>query len=80
MRGFVLCCHPVDTSLATTLHQEEQKGLKASGHEVGDCDLYAEGFKPVMSREDRLGHHDVPACLAPLRDHIDRLRHVQALR
>ena len=80
MRVRVLHCHPVDTSLATTLRQEVLKGLKVSGHEVDDCDLYAEGFKPVMSREDRLGHHDVPANQAPLRDHIDRLRHAQALR
>lgn len=80
MRVRVLHCHPVETCLAAGLHQEVLQGLKAAGYEVDDCDLYAEGFNPVTSREERLGYHDVPANQAPLRDHIDRLRHAEALR
>jgi NAD(P)H dehydrogenase (quinone) len=42
------------------------KNLRAAGHTVDDCDLYAEGFNPVMSREERLGYHDVPANQAAM--------------
>ena len=34
--------------------------LRGAGHEVDDCDLYAEGFDPVLSREERRAYHDVP--------------------
>jgi putative NADPH-quinone reductase len=79
MRVLVIYCHPVETSLAAALHEEVLKGLKAAGHEVDDCDLYAEGFNPVMSREERLGYHDVPANQAPLQDYVARLRRAEAL-
>ena len=46
---------------------------------MDDCDLYAEGFNPVMSREERLGYHDVPANRAPLQGYIDRLHRAEAI-
>ncbi|MES2533630.1 MAG: NAD(P)H-dependent oxidoreductase [Pseudomonadota bacterium] len=79
MRVLVIYCHPVDTSFASAMHQEVLKNLRAAGHEVDDCDLYAEGFDPVMSREERLGYHDVPANRLPLQSHIDRLMWAEAL-
>ncbi|CAN5568015.1 NAD(P)H-dependent oxidoreductase [soil metagenome] len=79
MRVLVIYCHPVETSFASAMHQEVLKKLRAAGHEVDDCDLYAEGFNPVMSREERLGYHDVPANRLPLQSHIDRLMWAEAL-
>jgi putative NADPH-quinone reductase len=79
MRVLVVYCHPVETSFHAALHAEVVKNLKAAGHEVDDCDLYAEGFNPVLSREERLGYHDVPANQAPLRGYIDRLQWAEAL-
>ena len=41
MRVLVVYCHPVETSFHAALHQEVLKNLRAAGHEVDDCDLYA---------------------------------------
>lgn len=79
MRVLVIFCHPVETSYNAALHQEVVAKLKQVGHEVDDCDLYAEGFNPVMSREERLGYHDVPANQLPLKSYVDRLMRAEAL-
>jgi NAD(P)H dehydrogenase (quinone) len=79
MHVLVLYCHPVETSFAAALHNEVVKNLLAAGHTVDDCDLYAEGFNPVMSREERLGYHDVPRNQEALASHIERLRRADAL-
>ncbi|MGJ7496884.1 NAD(P)H-dependent oxidoreductase [Variovorax sp. RT4R15] len=79
MRVLVVYCHPVETSFHAALHQEVLKNLRAAGHEVDDCDLYAEGFNPVMSREERLGYHDVPANRTPVQGYIDRLQWAEGI-
>jgi putative NADPH-quinone reductase len=79
MHVLVVYCHPVETSFAAALHQEVLAKLKAAGHTVDDCDLYAEGFNPVMSREERLGYHDVPANQAPMAGYVQRLRKADAI-
>ena len=79
MRVLVVYCHPVETSFHAALHQEVLKNLRAGGHEVDDCDLYAEGFDPVMSREERLGYHDVPANRTPVQGYIDRLQWAEGI-
>src|SRR6478736_5542707 len=79
MRVLVVYCHPVETSFHAALHQEVLRNLRAAGHEVDDCDLYAEGFDPVMSREERLVYHEVPGNQAPLAGYVERLRRADAL-
>jgi NAD(P)H dehydrogenase (quinone) len=79
MRVMVVYCHPVETSYGAALHQEVLRGLRQAGHSVDDCDLYAEGFNPVMSRQERLIYHDVPANQTLVRDYIDRLHRAEAL-
>jgi putative NADPH-quinone reductase len=53
--------------------------LRGRGHEVDDCDLYAEDFPAIMSREDRLLYHDIPANRALAKPWIERLDKAQAL-
>lgn len=79
MRVLVIYCHPVDTSYNAALHRQVLDGLRHAGHEVDDCDLYAEGFNPVMSKEERLGYHEVPANQTPVQRYVDRLRWAEAL-
>jgi len=79
MRVLVVYCHPVETSFHAALHQTVVQNLKAAGHEVDDCDLYAEGFNPVLTREERLGYHDVPHNRAALQGYVDRLMWAEAL-
>ena len=79
MRVLVIYCHPVETSFAAALHQQVLDSLRAAGHEVDDCDLYAEGFNPVMSREERLGYHEVPHNRLPVQRYVDRLLWAEAV-
>ncbi len=58
MRVLVIYCHPNESSFAATLHTIVLKTLRNKGHIVTDLDLYAEGFKPVMSREERIEYED----------------------
>ena len=59
VRILVLFAHPVETSFVAALHARWSTTLRARGHEVDDCDLNAEGFDPVMSRQERIDYHDV---------------------
>jgi NAD(P)H dehydrogenase (quinone) len=79
MRVLVVYSHPVETSYNAALHREVVERLTRAGHEVDDCDLYAEDFNPVLSRAERIGYHDVPANVAPVRRYVDRLRWAEAL-
>jgi len=79
MHVLVVYCHPVETSFASALHQEVLKNLIAAGHTVDDCDLYAEGFNPVMSREERLHYHDVPQNRVALAGYVERLNRAEAI-
>jgi putative NADPH-quinone reductase len=79
MRVLVLYAHPVETSYCAALHRTTVEALTAAGHEVDDCDLYAEGFNPVMSRQERLEYHDETACTKPVQEYVDRLRAADAL-
>ena len=79
MHVLVVYCHPVETSYQAALHREVLANLKNAGHTVDDCDLYAEDFNPVMSREERLAYHDVPRNQEPMAGYVERLRKAQAL-
>jgi len=79
MHVLVVYCHPVETSYNAALHAEVVRSLRESGHSVDDCDLYAEGFDPVMTREERLGYHDVPANRQALASYVARLQRADAI-
>jgi len=79
MRVLVLFAHPVETSYQAALHRVAVDALKAAGHEVDDCDLYAEGFNPVMSREERINYHDETVCRKPVEAYVGRLLAAEAL-
>ncbi len=79
MRVLVIYCHPVESSFNAALHTQVVLSLKLAGHEVDDCDLYAEDFNPVLGREERLGYHDVPNNQRPVQRYVDRLLWAEAL-
>lgn len=79
MRILVLFAHPVETSYQAALHREVVATLKASGHEVDDCDLYREGFEPCLSRQERIDYHDVETNIEPVCGYVERLRKAEAL-
>lgn len=79
MRVLVLYCHPNPESFGAALHRTVVESLTAAGHEVDDCDLYAEDFEPVLSREERVGYHDLTSNTRPVQAHVERLRAAQSL-
>ncbi|MBD1548370.1 NAD(P)H-dependent oxidoreductase [Roseibium aggregatum] len=79
MRVLVLFSHPVETSFGAALHERVLGALRTAGHEVDDCDLYAEGFDPRLTREERLGYHDLETNQTNVKDYVDRLLAADAL-
>lgn len=79
MRILVVYCHPVESSFCSALHQAVVHTLKSKGHAVDDCDLYAEGFNPVLSREERLMYNDPPNNLVEAKPYADRVMQAHAL-
>jgi putative NADPH-quinone reductase len=78
MRVLLVHAHPVEDSYNFALRARILAAL-AGRHEVDLLDLYAEGFDPVMSRAERLGYHDIPANIEPVRGYVDRLMRAEAL-
>jgi NAD(P)H dehydrogenase (quinone) len=58
MRVLILYANPSEKSFGAALHKKAVETLRSRGHYVDDCDLYAEGFDPVMSRQEREHYHD----------------------
>jgi NAD(P)H dehydrogenase (quinone) len=80
MRVMVLHAHPVEESFNHALYNTVLETLQANGHHVDPVDLYAEGFDPVMSREGRLGYHEIPENITPdLKPYVDRLMAAEAV-
>ena len=79
MRILVLFAHPVETSFAAALHAKLVEALDARGHDVDDCDLHAEGFDPVMSRQDRIEYHDMTVNRRRVEPYVQRLLKAEAL-
>ena len=79
MRVLVVFAHPVEGSFGDALHKAVVKNLEQGGHQVDDCDLYAEGFTPVMTREERRGYEDVPANRQPVDGYVQRLLAAEGL-
>jgi NAD(P)H dehydrogenase (quinone) len=79
MRVLVLYCHPVVESFNAAVHAAVLRGLQAAHHDVDDCDLYAEGFNPVLSREELIGYLDIPRNRAPVEPYVARLLAADAM-
>ena len=79
MRVLVIYAHPVEDSFVSALHRCALKALAEAGHEIDDCDLYREGFQPVVSREERIVYHHVGANRTTVPDHIERLLKCEAM-
>ena len=79
MKILYLYCHPLPESFHAAIHKEALAGLQETSHEVDVCDLYAEGFNPVMSTEERRRYHDVSRNLIGIENDVARLRAAEIL-
>ena len=74
MRCLVVYCHPCPESLTASVRDTVLGALNRGGHEVRLVDLYAEGFDPVMSTNERRGYHEPGENEKPVADQLDHLR------
>ncbi len=79
MRVLYLYAHPLEDSFHAAIQKAARAGLRQAGHVVDFCDLYAEGFNPVLSAEERRGYHEVPANRDPVEDYVRRLEKAEGL-
>jgi NAD(P)H dehydrogenase (quinone) len=79
MRVLYLYCHPVPESYHGALRAVALAGLARAGHEVDLCDLYHEGFDPVLRAPERRSYHDLATNRRGLESYIGRLRRAEAL-
>ena len=79
LRVFILYANPVGPSFGAALLKQSVDALRSRGHEIDNCDLYAERFNPVMSEQERMQYHDVELNRAPIGDYADRLLAAEAL-
>ncbi len=79
MRVLYLYCHPLPESFHAASREEAIAGLKAAGHEVDLCDLYAEGFDPVLSEHGRRYYHDIAVNQTGLEAYVERLKAAEGL-
>ena len=79
MRVLVVHAHPVAESFNGALHRLIVEKLAGAGHDVDDCDLYAEDFEPRLTRSERLDYHDPSRNTLPVAGHVERLRRAEGL-
>jgi len=79
LRVLVIYAHPLADSLAAALHRVMLDTLRRGGHQVDDCDLYAEGFEPVLSASERRAYNTANPDLSAVAGHVERLRTAEAL-
>ena len=79
MKVHVIYAYPLQTGLAADLHRIVVDSLREAGHEVDDLDLYAEGFDPVLSLEDRTIYHDLEINQRRIRPYVERLQAADAV-
>lgn len=79
MRVLVLHSHPLDESYGRALFRQTCESLAEAGHEVDACNLYEEGFDPVLSAHDRRIYHDYPQNTDLLKPYVERLKQAEGL-
>ena len=69
MRSLVVYCHPDPASFTAAMRDRAIGALQARGDEVRVNDLYAEGFDPLFTADERERHLERGSdpVVAPLR-------------
>ena len=79
MRVLYLYCHPVPESFHGAIRAVALAGLARAGHDVDHCDLYAEGFNPVLGPAERRSYHDLADNRRGVETYAERLQQAEAL-
>ncbi|MFO1245361.1 MAG: NAD(P)H-dependent oxidoreductase [Ramlibacter sp.] len=80
MKTLVVHCHPNPDSFNAALYRAAVEALRTAGHELRCIDLYAEGFDPVLTREEREAYLPNPGLIeARVQPHVDALKWAEQL-
>lgn len=79
MKVLYVYCHPLPESFHAAIRVEALAGLRQAGHEIDLFDLYAEGFDPVLSPDQRRRYHDTSVNRQGLEGTIARLTGTEGL-
>jgi NAD(P)H dehydrogenase (quinone) len=77
-RVLVVYCHPNPRSFTAAARDRALAALEAGGHDVRLVDLYADGFDPTLSCEERRVHKQ-PGIAPELKHYADDLRWARVL-
>ena len=79
MKILYVHCHPLPDSFHGALRSAAIGALAAKGHSTDLLDLYAEGFQPALTAEQRRRYLDSPQNEAELGDMVARLKAAEVL-
>ncbi len=80
MNILIVHAHPSERSFNATLKECAARVLGAAGHQLRQIDLCAQGFDPVMARDEWHSYFTKPEKnRAAVQDHIDALIWAEAL-
>jgi NAD(P)H dehydrogenase (quinone) len=75
MKLLLVYCHPDPQSYCSVLRDAAVQTLQSGGHELRVIDLYAEGFNPVFSAEEKRTYlTDTGKNIAGVAQHVEALR------
>ena len=70
MRILLVYAHPLEESFCAAMRDAVLRGLAVNNHEVCVLDLYAMGFDPRLSAEERFAYEDETQNQKNVADHI----------
>ncbi len=74
MRALVIYCHPTEGSFTSAVRDRVLERLRAAGVETRLRDLYAEGFQPILTRDELDWYLDCEKNCTPVKDHVADLQ------
>ncbi|MEA1830932.1 NAD(P)H-dependent oxidoreductase [Methylobacterium durans] len=79
MKVLLIYCHPRPDSFSAALRDAAIEALTNAGHAVTLRDLYAEGFDPALSKDERGRYYAEDSGRGAVADHIATLQGTDAL-
>jgi NAD(P)H dehydrogenase (quinone) len=80
VKTLVVHCHPDPASFSTALYRAACDALRRGGHDLRQIDLYADGFDPVLSFDERRAYlGDTEVIEHHVQPHVDALRWAEHL-
>lgn len=74
MKALVVYCHPCEESFNASVRDTVLHTLSSAGHETRVTDLYADGFDPIMSADDRRLYHVKKENCIKVQEHVDNIQ------